>query len=85
MRALHLIRRRKDAYAEAAMRGQERDGAAAVAVYLQDAVYGPFPREENAFVLEEDCRMRGVEPPLPTVDYRRLAELIFECDWTAVW
>ncbi|MDE0022399.1 MAG: hypothetical protein OXT69_13605 [Candidatus Poribacteria bacterium] len=85
MRVLHLIRRRMDAYAESAMQAHEADGLQVFAAYLQDAVYGPFPRSENAAALKEDCQMRGVKPDLPTLSYAELAALIFEYDRVVAW
>ncbi len=85
MRVLHLIRRRTDAYAESVMKTHEEEGLQVFAAYLQDAVYGPFPRSENAAALKEDCQMRGVEPDLPTLTYAQLAALIFEYDRVVSW
>ena len=86
MRILHLVRKLNDPYPTGIIAAQRRDPNARVqVVYLQDAVYREAPEDVETFVLDEDCRARGVSTALPSLSYDELVERIFQSDRVISW
>ena len=83
---LHLI------YSSAGLdAARERSSAGDVLVLLGDAVYRAqsetMPASESTFILDEDCRARGLSLPAEctVIDYARLVELCIEHQPIVSW
>lgn len=84
MKVLHLIRRLDDTTAASLIAEQARRHDVTV-VYLHDAVFRPFGLGCREYLLEEDCRARGVVSPLERISYEQLVRLLFESERVITW
>jgi sulfur relay protein TusB/DsrH len=86
MKVLHLIRKLDDSYPFHVVAEHARNSQHEVeVVYWQDAVYRPRRVGARAYVLDEDCRARGVTPDVQAISYQQLVDLIFTSDRVLSW
>lgn len=82
---LHIIKNPNDPLAMMVIREQLGDHSIEV-VLIQDAVgWRPSLPEDRVRVLEEDAKIRQVDPGFKTIRYPELVELIFKVDSVTTW
>jgi len=91
MTTLHILRKRNDQLAEAAIRsesdsGKKGDGLSIL--LIQDAVLGRPDVSAPIFINAKDLKARGVvkkSSGSELIDYDRISQMIVEHDRTVVW
>lgn len=88
MKTLHVLRRRNDRLAEAAICSEFTSGGegySASVLLIQDAVLGSPAVPVPVYVNAQDLQARGVTRPYEIIDYDEICKMILEHDRTVVW
>jgi len=82
--ALHIIRKRGDAFAAAVIAEQRRKGPVGV-VLVQDGILADVLPSVDVYVNGEDAVARGVETPYRRVGYEEIARFVADASSVMVW
>jgi sulfur transfer complex TusBCD TusB component (DsrH family) len=82
--ALHIIRKRGDAFAAAVIAEQRRKGPVGV-VLVQDGILADVSPSVDVYVNGEDAVARGVETPYRRVGYEEIARFVADASSVMVW
>lgn len=88
MKTLHIVRRKVDRLAEAAIRREAATAQSKEAVtvlLIQSAVLGNYSLPVSVYASEPDLLARGATRPYETIDFDRMSQLILDHDRTIVW
>ncbi|MCI0526485.1 MAG: hypothetical protein L0Y56_03405 [Nitrospira sp.] len=91
MKTLHILRKRKDAFAEAAICSEaasEENGRDVTVLLIQDAVLGSPAVPVPVYANKQDLEARGVtrsHGPPHIIDYSQICQMILDHDRTIVW
>jgi sulfur transfer complex TusBCD TusB component (DsrH family) len=88
LKTLHILRKRKDAFAEAAICSEatsEGKGRNVTVLLIQDAVLGSPAVPVPIYVNIQDLQARGVQREYPAIHYDRICQMIIDHDRTIVW
>ncbi len=88
MKTLHILRKRKDTFAEAAICSEATFGGKArdvTVLLIQDAVLGSPDLSVPVYVNKQDLQARGAERDYPVIDYDQICQMILDHDRTIVW
>jgi hypothetical protein len=82
--ALHIIRKRGDAFAAAVIAEQRRKGPVGV-VLVQDGILTDVSPSVDVYVNGEDAAARGVDTPYRRVGYEEIARFVADASSVMVW
>lgn len=96
MKTLHILRKRKDTLAEAAICSEAASSTASggssgganhsvTVLLIQDAVLGSPTVPVPVYVSLQDLQARGVTRSYTTLHYDQICQMIVEHDRTIVW
>ena len=92
LKTLHILRKRKDVFAEAAICSESASSASGggeghrvTVLLIQDAVLGTPAVPVPVYVNAQDLQARGAKRPYAAIDYDKICQMILEHDRTVVW
>lgn len=88
MKTLHILRKRKDTFAEAAICSEaasEGNGHDVAVLLIQDAVLGSPAVPVPVYANKQDLEARGVQREYPAIHYAQICQMILDHDRTIVW